>query len=303
MIRIAVLMSTYNGEKFLREQIDSILSQIGDFTVDILIRDDGSSDNTTKILNEYADRGLVKWYSGQNLGPAKSFIDLLYHVDAYDYYAFSDQDDVWQTDKLKCGVQMLEPIAQSIPALYCCNAAVVDVDLNVLKKRVREASPIIDVKSILTGSTFFMGCSMLFNDALASIVRHHATPKIISMHDTFILKTCVICGGKLIYDQRPHLLYRQHGRNVLGYSVVSSRKKGMRQIIYKSPVSIADQSKEFLSLYGYLTSDEIREWLNRLCSYKKSFFRRASLFLSCQYHDDSIKHSVKHRLRILAGYM
>ena len=99
-MRVAVLMSTYNGEKYLNEQIDSILSQSGNFELSLLVRDDGSTDETINILNKYQNLGKLKWYSGKNLGPGKSFIDLLYKTHGYDYYAFSDQDDVWMTGKI-----------------------------------------------------------------------------------------------------------------------------------------------------------------------------------------------------------
>ena len=77
-MRLAVLMSSYNGEKFIARQLDSILAQEGDFTLDIIVRDDGSADTTRDILEAYADAGKLRWYTGENLKPAKSFLDLLY---------------------------------------------------------------------------------------------------------------------------------------------------------------------------------------------------------------------------------
>ena len=76
-MRVAVLMSTYNGEKYLQQQLDSILKQTGGFEVDIWVRDDGSTDNTHRILKEYEKNGKLRWYTGNNLGPALSFISLV----------------------------------------------------------------------------------------------------------------------------------------------------------------------------------------------------------------------------------
>lgn len=96
---VQVVMSTYNGEKYLKEQIDSILSQEG-VDVRLYIRDDGSSDRTTDILASYQEHKNVKIEKGNNLGFAKSFLTALDECDEADYYAFSDQDDVWEKDKL-----------------------------------------------------------------------------------------------------------------------------------------------------------------------------------------------------------
>ena len=92
MNNICVLMSTYNGGKFLREQINSILNQVN-ANITLLIRDDGSSDNTLGILKEYEEQNKLTFYSGKNMGPAMSFIDLLFSAPEAEYYAFADQDD------------------------------------------------------------------------------------------------------------------------------------------------------------------------------------------------------------------
>ena len=79
MYTFSVLMSTYNGERYLRQQIDSILQQEG-VKVQLLVRDDGSTDNTLDILNGYAQKGLLKWYQGENLKSARSFLTLLKEI-------------------------------------------------------------------------------------------------------------------------------------------------------------------------------------------------------------------------------
>ena len=93
-------MSTYNGERYLREQIDSILQQI-DVEIELIIRDDGSNDGTVQIIEEYASKyPCISYYCGDNVGVGKSFMELLKNAPTADYYAFSDQDDVWLKDKL-----------------------------------------------------------------------------------------------------------------------------------------------------------------------------------------------------------
>ena len=101
MEKIQVLMSTYNGEKYLKEQIESILNQ-EKVEVNILIRDDGSCDKTLKIIKELSKNPKISYYEGKNIGPAKSFMDLVNKSgDKFNYYAFADQDDIWMPNKTK----------------------------------------------------------------------------------------------------------------------------------------------------------------------------------------------------------
>ena len=93
MSKILILMSTYNGEKYLREQIESIRNQTIKEDIEILVRDDGSKDGTLEILEEYAEIGTLQFIRGKNIGSAQSFHELLRIAPKYDYYAFADQDD------------------------------------------------------------------------------------------------------------------------------------------------------------------------------------------------------------------
>ena len=128
MEKVCVLMSTYNGEKYLKEQIESILNQ-ENIEVDILIRDDGSTDNTLNILENYTQKYKnIRYYTGENLRSAKSFMNLLFTVKEYDYYAFSDQDDVWKKNKLYTAVSKLKEGYD----LYGGKKSIVDSELNIL---------------------------------------------------------------------------------------------------------------------------------------------------------------------------
>ena len=97
MKKVQVLLSTYNGEKYLKEQLDSIIAQKG-VDVHILARDDGSKDDTIKILEGYENIDIIK---GSNIGVCKSFFELINKSGEYDYYSFADQDDVWDCDRNK----------------------------------------------------------------------------------------------------------------------------------------------------------------------------------------------------------
>lgn len=173
---VQVVMSTYNGEKYLKEQIDSILSQEG-VDVRLYIRDDGSSDRTTDILASYQEHKNVKIEKGNNLGFAKSFLTALDECDEADYYAFSDQDDVWEKDKLSTAIEILEEESQSTPLLYCSALQRVDENLNPLHVQSYHGLR-INLPSMLTRGRL-AGCTFVFNNTLRNLVKNSSQ---IEMH-------------------------------------------------------------------------------------------------------------------------
>ena len=126
---ISVVVPVYNVAKYLKKSIESIVNQT--YTnLEIILVDDGSTDKTVEILKKY-DR--VKVYGGNNLKPAKSFLDLIWKADInYDYYALCDQDDVWKEEKIISAVKCIENIDK--PALYSSAVEVVDKDLTFIRK-------------------------------------------------------------------------------------------------------------------------------------------------------------------------
>lgn len=297
-MRVAVLMSTYNGEKYLREQIESILAQVGDFTLDLWVRDDGSQDKTVDILEEYAYKKGVKWYSGENLGPAHSFLNLIQHCSGYDYYAFADQDDYWMSDKIFEGLLALKDAC--VPALYCANAELVDAKLKPLGRLVYRTSPKLDFETLMCARGL-LGCTMIFNDLLAKEIQNHEMPNKITMHDAFVALACLTVGGEIIFDQRAHMKYRQHGNNVVGVSQgkIQTLKGRMKDIFTRDEIGIAENASE-LKRYS-AASSEIEEWIERVCSYKRSLISRALLAFSTRTRYMSLNMSITYRLKILLG--
>ena len=159
MKKVNVLMSTYNGERYLKEQLDSILNQIG-VEVDLLVRDDGSTDDTIKILEDYKKNNLLDWYSGSNLKPAKSFMDLLKNSKKSDYYAFADQDDYWEPIKLQNALKRLEKNTSNNGKLYMSVLNVVDENLKFLYKSKIPSKVTLKNEMIKNYAT---GCTMVFD--------------------------------------------------------------------------------------------------------------------------------------------
>ena len=118
--KIVVLLSTYNGENYLKEQIDSILNQKSSHHIDLMVRDDGSSDGTIEILKSYEEEypGRIKVHFKENVGYIKSYFELIREAEGYDYYALSDQDDIWLEDKMETAIEACEACAYNGPLLY-----------------------------------------------------------------------------------------------------------------------------------------------------------------------------------------
>lgn len=227
MERVQVLMSTYNGEKFLHQQIESILRQDG-VDVVLTVRDDGSSDKTCAILDEYQAQGLLSWYSGENLGPARSFMQLLRDAEPADFYAFSDQDDFWKPEKLSTAVAALQK-HRGKPALYFCQTCLTDEHLQPLPHQI-PICPLLTYGESLVYQ-FVGGCTMVMNKELCDIVNSF-TPDVLYMHDVWIYCICLAVGGVVEFDSKSHILYRQHSNNTIGQgSSKTEWKRRMKRLI------------------------------------------------------------------------
>lgn len=130
--KVAILLSTYNGEKYLREQIDSILAQTYD-NFELIVRDDGSRDSTVEIVKEYMEKSdkEITLMVGKNLGFIKSFFELLKHSDA-DYFSFADQDDIWLPNKIELAVNSLNKLDDTKPNMAFSNVDYYDTEMNFM---------------------------------------------------------------------------------------------------------------------------------------------------------------------------
>lgn len=207
--KVQILMSTYNGEEYIREQLDSILAQSYP-DVDILIRDDGSQDDTFVILKEYEEmHSNIKAYQGENIGVNKSFFELLRKSEG-DYIGFCDQDDYWLPEKIERAVEQLERIVG--PALYCGAKTLVDENLAVLDSQqdphLKPGFGNAVVESICSG------CTTLMNRELTDIIKERL-PEDVIHHDWWCYLVATYLGS-VCYDEKSYIYYRQHGKNEVG---------------------------------------------------------------------------------------
>ena len=215
-MKVNIVLSTYNGARFLAEQLESIQKQT--FTDwQLLIRDDGSTDITPQIIAEFvkADPRIhfINEHDRQNFGVIKNFFTLVKYEKA-DYYFFSDQDDVWLPDKMATMLDEVIHHDKSQPLMIYMDLSVVDQDLNVTHPSMicsQSHHANTTLLAELTENTVTGGVAMI-NHALAE--KWEDTDDVI-MHDWY-LALLATATGKLVYIDKPGELYRQHDNNVLG---------------------------------------------------------------------------------------
>lgn len=208
--KVNILLSSYNGEKYIREFIDSALCQEG-VQVDLLVRDDGSTDATLQILDEYKTKGLLQWYKGDNLKPARSFMTLLKDSAKADYYAFADEDDYWKPAKMRVAVEQLQSF-EDVPALYFSRTQLTDAKLNPISSPL--ITPLLTFGESLVYE-FIPGCTTVINRKLRNILNTYI-PDYLPMHDVWVYSVALAVGAKIIFDKDSYILYRQHGENTIG---------------------------------------------------------------------------------------
>ncbi len=290
-------MATYNGERYLVEQIDSILNQ-KNVEVNLQVRDDGSSDSTMDILEHYSRKGLIQFYQGMNLGPARSFMQLLRDSsDAADYYAFADQDDFWLTDKMKVACQYLMQVDSSTPALYFCQTKLVDENLKPFEKQI-EINPKMTFGESLVYE-FIGGCTMVMNKQLRNAINSY-NPSYLPMHDVWIYSVALAIGAKVFFDKTPHMLYRQHGRNVIGqgYSRMHEWKQRMHRLC-NSEHSRSRRAKEIMKGYEHLLSSENKCLLQNFIKGKSNLLTRLSLMKNEQLLSSNLSTNYNFKLALL----
>ena len=299
MKKVLVLLSTYNGEKYLREQLDSVLSQEG-VDVSLQIRDDGSKDGTLNILKEYSEKDNVNYYEGVNCGPSESFHDLLKHAQGYDYYAFCDQDDVWIKDKLAKAVVCLDKLDHLTPNLYCSNLNVVDENLRFCRICHVEKYNLNNRYQGLI-ELFAVGCTEVFNQKAVDLTLQYWSNKCL-MHDSWIFMICNFLG-KVIYDDSPHINYRQHGGNVIGAekNLIGKVKASSERVITKRIHPRWQNANAIMeSLSEILINKDVMK-IKKMANYKESIISRIYLLLDFDIRAASLKNDLKYRLLILLG--
>ncbi len=296
--RVQVLMSTFNGETYLSEQLDSIISQ-KNISVNLLIRDDGSTDNTCAIIAEYQSKyDNIELLKGENVGFKESFKLLLKASGDFDYYAFADQDDVWMDMKLEVAVSKLQSPDSHISKMYYSNLTIVDSRLNYLSllHAAKRILPLNQTMALVLG--FAHGCTMVFNKTLRNQILNYDYPANYP-HD-FWIPLIGFLLGKVTYDNDSYILYRQHSENIYG---------GVRRKVWVQYKIVTENGNDFYNglannlLKGYSTflSTELVTVLNDIITYKKNIFAKLRLLMNHNLRRSTLKGTLYLRYMILVS--
>lgn len=214
---VAILLSVYNGSKYIIEQIESILAQTYK-NWKLYVRDDGSQDGTIKLIkNTIKDDRIVLIEDKEiHRGVKNSFLYLLKNTQA-DYYFFCDQDDVWLSKKIEESVTMLNSIPQSIPGLVCCDLQLVNENLDIINESMWEThrlQKLVDNKNGLYIASLFPGCTMAFNQVAKKLIL--AETYKFDLHDKQVAMVIKKNNGIIIPIHKPLIKYRLHNNNTVG---------------------------------------------------------------------------------------
>lgn len=294
---VLVMMATYNGEKYLDEQLSSLFSQ-EQVNVKVLVRDDGSTDYTKEILERWHTKAELDWYTGDHLNVKYGFFDLLEHAAKmqFQYFAFCDQDDVWDSDKLNCAIQCLEKVNTDIEGLYYCGQRIVDEKLNLLNVHELSYKRNLYARFMINDAA---GCTEVFNKALLNrVVRYK--PDYLLMHDTWLVKVCLAVGGEVIVDPKPHLSYRQHSKNVVGLQR-DLKSKLIRARQYINEQDIESQMRELYKGYADDLIPEYGEIVYDVLNYKKNLRSRFRLLYMGKFKYADVRISLIHILKVFGN--
>lgn len=295
-LRVRILLSTYNGERYLPELLDSLDAQ-SHRRIHLEVRDDGSSDRTLQILDDYARRRPASVHRGAHLGVPASFFHLLRDAgDEADLYGFCDQDDVWLPHKVEAAVELLSRADPAVPSMYCSALTPVDAELHPLPGG-KPAGEVLGFRNALVENRA-SGCTMVFNHAARTLLTRHL-PSAAQMHDHWAYLVVSAFGG-VYYDPRPSLLYRQHGQNRVGMprgwgSKVRRFRNG------RGMMPIFRQAEEFRALYGDALHPELRAALDRFLGSRRGLASRLGYALRAETYRQRVTDDVLHRLMIALG--
>ena len=314
---IAVLLATYNGGQYLAEQIDSLASQ-DHKNIDIWLSDNGSSDDTLEIARKKA----VNWKKGQfriiqrdrlrsygrnatellesQLAQSRdNFVSLILNQDIHaDYYAFCDQDDVWENEKLSRAVTQIREVRNNKPIMYCSRTKIIDREGNIKRLSILyQKYPCFRnaiIQNIAAGNT------VVVNRKAMSILRKYSASGELVSHDWWTYIVITAFGGTALYDALPSTRYRQHGANVVGENtswgarvarlrfLLGGRFRRWNEINIRSLeahyADMPDENKEIFDQFRLINSYGPILGLYQL--YKSGIFRQTalgqiSLYLGC----------------------
>lgn len=309
MKKVQVLLSAYNGEQYISEQIQSILHQTH-AAVSILIRDDGSTDKTMELLDQWVTThpDKIKLIKGTNVGVVSSFFELLRAADAgADYCCFCDQDDVWLDHKVEHAIARLDSsIYTEVPAMVFTSTYLTDDKLN---RKGAWPKPPAQEPSFFNAlyENIAIGATITMNRSARNLFINSKSvdSQKVLMHDWWFY-LLVSAFGTVIYDNKPSMLYRQHNNNVVGGSNSIVGKLKSKWASFKRHTGkdlLHKQASEFDRIYGSRLTGEQKEQLDLFLATRTRFMDRLRYARKSKLYRQSKAESLLFKFFILIGFI
>lgn len=277
---VAILLCIFQGKKYLAEQLESIANQ-SHRNWRVYVSDDGNCPESIRIIREFKSRfegDRIILFSGPKRGFAANFLSILEKSEASsDYYAFADQDDIWECDKLSRAINYLESISEKIPALYCGRARLVDKNNKSIGFSSLFTKP-PSFKNALV-QTIGGGNTMVMNKASRNLLIEKKLLEVVS-HDWWAYLVVSGCGGKVFYDPIPQIRYRQHEHNLVGSNATIKGKLKRLSMLWNGYFrQLNDVNIQAIESIKYKLTDENKNIFEVFKEARKSkFIRRLFLF-------------------------
>lgn len=284
---VTILMATYNGDKYINSQIESIYNQSID-NINILVSDDNSSDNTRSILSIWKSKwskGKFEIINGPCRGYVENFRNLICSCEWHsEYVAFSDQDDVWMPGKLDAAINSINCVSDSSHILYCSRTTLVNEDGGVIGFSPEFRRPASFRNAIV--QNIGGGNTMVLNQAAFEVVAESARRTSFVSHDWWCYILIAGTGGHVLYDPVPHIAYRQHGANLIGKNTgFRARMQRFRRLCAGQFRVWNEQNLAALHACADMTTDETKRIVAELTAIRAgglgkriSAFRRAGFY-------------------------
>ena len=267
---VSVAMSSYNGEQYIADQIESILSQ-KDVVVDLVVRDDGSKDHTRDILRKYAADKKLTLIEGENVGYIKSFMEALFACGDSEYYAFADQDDIWFDDKLIKTIKAMG--SEDEPHLGFCNSYFTDEDLNIINNGYPDNYKLPE-KEMVFCSVVASGYLVVMNNSLVRLLRR-VEDNIPIGHDVWV-GAVAMYFGRITYLKDRLVYHRRLKNSVSRLPVTKLLKNRMDSLFHDNGKNIECAILMLDNYKDLLTEDEI-SFLTTVRDYRMSRSNKVKL--------------------------
>lgn len=269
--KVSIAMATYNGERFLRKQLDSLFKQTI-LPYEVIVVDDCSKDNTIKILEEYKkNNGLIYYINDQNKGVNKTFERALKECTG-DYIMFCDQDDIWFPNKIEITLNKMLEIENNKPAIVSSQCINIDANDKILTYKKKKYKDPLSLEATLIDKGFSQGCSLMINKKLISNL--NTFPENRKLYDAYISFAGACIGNKYNICE-PLMYYRRHDQNVMGKLEKINNHNPLKKIKSKLTNRLFPQYrlniiKETKDEYGHMFKPEALKLSNEILNFNNS---------------------------------